>query len=264
MRIFIDKRRDVDVKEFPYLGTLRKLKEESQVVGSGYVCGATLIHNRVFVTSGECIHGKKPEDMIVVIGTTLMKGLPKTILVLKIEYMRLHGLYVYKKHNYNIGLIFTSEDTPPIKDAIGYIPINKKRVPPHTKCYIIGWGVAAKKLRSRPKLIINWSAGALTCYKTTRNIGLLCTYRYKRSKPDHSDAGTPLICNNKLAGVFITRGSNKFHIFTDIYSFRKWINGAIYLHFKSDKPLMIETSSIEGSICSPWLVVLVVSIYFVT
>ncbi|XP_030240252.1 uncharacterized protein LOC115562594 isoform X1 [Drosophila navojoa] len=135
--------RNVDVKEFPYLGTLRNLKMESEAAGSGYVCAATLIHNRVFITSGECIHGKRPEDLIVVVGTTLIRGLPKTILVLRIEYMRLHGLYVHKKHDYNIGLIFTSEDTPPIKNAIGYAPLNKKKIPPHTRCHIIGWGVAA-------------------------------------------------------------------------------------------------------------------------
>lgn len=52
----ISGREDVSIKDVPYMGTLRKLQNESMSVGSGYICVATVIQNRVLITTACCIY----------------------------------------------------------------------------------------------------------------------------------------------------------------------------------------------------------------
>ncbi|XP_017864505.1 PREDICTED: uncharacterized protein LOC108614768 isoform X1 [Drosophila arizonae] len=257
--------RIVTIEEFPYLGSLRNRKNESKLAGSGYLCEAALIHNRVLLTTAECIEGRKAEDVLGVVGATCLQGITTTSKVLAIATLRWHGLYKRGASAYNIGLAFADEDTLPIKGKLEYIPIAMTRTKPFTKCLGVGWAVNTDALSNWPIELPNYSASAKTCYRDTRTIGTFCTYQRFRRSPsaDHDDSGIPITCNGKLAGVFILHPSHRFHVFTSVYAFRKWINGAIYLHFKKDPPAMEAMASMDGSICFQWLFVLAISIYLV-
>ncbi|XP_032584683.1 uncharacterized protein LOC26528363 isoform X2 [Drosophila mojavensis] len=136
----ISGREDVSIKDVPYMGTLRKLQNESMSVGSGYICVATVIQNRVLITTACCIYRQTREDIVAVIGNTYMRGLSRTMKVLKIADWRWHGLYKYNEWAYDIALVFTSQDIIPVKGVIQYLPIAEGVFRPHTRCIFCSWG----------------------------------------------------------------------------------------------------------------------------
>ncbi|TDG41822.1 hypothetical protein AWZ03_011759 [Drosophila navojoa] len=163
----------VTIEEFPYLGSLRSRKKESELAGSGYLCGATLIRNRVLVTTAECAQGKNPMDILGVVGATYLQGLSTTSKVLEIESIRCHGLYKRGRPSYNIALAFTAEDTLPIKGKLGYVPIAMKRVRPHTRCVGVSWAANTDVLSNQPIALPNYSVASPECYKTIQAVGRL-------------------------------------------------------------------------------------------
>lgn len=102
-----------------------------------------------------------------------------------------------------------------------------------------------------------WNTYNEDCYKITSTIGMMCSYApgVDKFKNKTEDLGSPLLCNGKLAGVFIER-REEISLYTDIFLFRKWINGAIYAHTYVD-------TSPPRSICCQWLFVLAISISFI-
>ncbi|KRG03610.1 uncharacterized protein LOC26527358 isoform X2 [Drosophila mojavensis] len=160
----------VTIEEYPYLGSLRYRKKESELAGSGYICAATLIHNRVLITTAECIKGKKAEDILGAVGSTYLQGITTTSLVLGIAAFRCHGLYKRGVSSYNIGLAFTDEDTLPIKGKLGYVPIAMTKIRPFTKCVGIGWAADTDVLSTHPIALPNYSVSPKTCYRRTRTI----------------------------------------------------------------------------------------------
>ncbi|XP_030242438.1 complement factor D-like [Drosophila navojoa] len=255
----ISRGEDASIEDVPYMGSLRKLQNESVAVGSGYICAAAVIKNRVLITSAFCIYRQTREDMVAVIGNTNTRGLSSTMRVLKIASWRWHGLYKHNELAYNIGLVFTSEDIMPVKGAIAYLPITMEVFQPNTRCSFCGWGAdtTVAVLRDAPHVALRRISSKMECFKRALVVGVMCTYDLARAaKTNRFDLGGPLKCNDTLAGVFLGSASNEYMLFTDIYMFRKWINGGIYMHFNGVEALR--------SSCFQWHVSVAIAIYLIT
>ncbi|KRG03609.1 uncharacterized protein LOC26528507 [Drosophila mojavensis] len=250
----------LSIDNVPYLGTLRDALKESTRASSGFLCVATIIHNRVLVTPAVCIYGQRRQDLVVVVGNTFIRGVSPTMKVLAIETWRWHARYRFGEMAYNIGLVFTARDITPKHGVIAYAAINRSKLIPHTECLFLGWSrtsVNSKLMMNPPIAFFAWNTFNIDCYKITSTAGVMCSYvpHMKEFKNKTEDLGNPIICNGKLSGVFLER-RGEISTYIDIYSFRKWINGAIYIHFHS------ATSPLR-SICCRWLFVLAISIFFI-
>ncbi|XP_017857160.1 PREDICTED: trypsin eta-like [Drosophila arizonae] len=249
---------EVSIKDVPYMGTLRKLQNESMSAGSGFICVATAIQNRVLITTAFCIYRQTRENIVAVIGNTYIRGLSPTMKVLKIADWRWHGLYKYNEWAYDIALVFTSQDIVPVKGVIEYLPITQGVFRPNTRCIFCSWGAdtTAAVLHNAPYIALRRTTSKMECYKRSLAAGVMCTYDLARVVDiNRFDLGGPLKCNNTLAGVLLGNTSDEYMLFTDIYMFRKWINAGIYMHFNGIVALRAS--------CFQWHVAVAIAVYLI-
>ncbi|XP_017874851.1 PREDICTED: transmembrane protease serine 9-like isoform X1 [Drosophila arizonae] len=256
----------VGISELPYMASLRiKGLEHNSRIGAGMFCHATIIRNRVLLTSAYCIFDRNQEDILVVIGNTYLKGMSHTMKVLEISDWRSHGLYKYDGLPYDIAMIFTESDIEPVDGSVGYLPLSKDAIKPNTHCLLAGWG------QSNPSTNQTWSniphaiwlrtVSKLDCYMYTREPGLICTKAEKNMGAVFGDIGGALVCDYKLYGISSqVESDSSLATFTEVRAYSKWIRAAMYLHFNGSRNGIMALRSI----CSQRPLILAISIYVAT
>ncbi|XP_030239454.1 granzyme C-like [Drosophila navojoa] len=256
----------VSIAELPYMASLRfKGLEYNTRIGAGMFCHATIIRNRVLLTSAYCIFDRNQDDILVVVGNTYLRGMSHTMKVLEISDWRMHGLYEYEGLPYDIAMIFTEADIEPVEGSVGYLPLNTDVIKPNSHCLLAGWG------QSKPSTEQTWSniphaiwlrtVRKQDCYMYTREPGIICTKADKNMGADFGDIGGALVCGYKLYGISgqVVSGSS-LATFTEIRVFSKWIRAAMYLHFNGTRNGIMALRSI----CSQRPAILAISLYVAT
>ncbi|TDG42634.1 hypothetical protein AWZ03_010930 [Drosophila navojoa] len=168
---------DVSIEDVPFLASVRKIRQDSVAIGSGHICAATIIKNRVLLTAAICIYGKQREDLVVVVGSTFIKGISPMMKVLRVADWRYHGLYKIGEVAYNIGLVFTYDDLSPTMGSIPYLALNTRTVSPHRKCELCGWGGQIGVMQNSPThFLFTRTTDKMYCYTAAEAAGVMCSY----------------------------------------------------------------------------------------
>ncbi|KAJ8668609.1 hypothetical protein QAD02_010272 [Eretmocerus hayati] len=208
---------------------------------TGFLCGASIIHERYLLTAAQCLKYARPKSISVVVGSTNRTANDgETHLVDKIyihpEYHQTgQPFYVYSVNDIALlrlekNLTF-NESVKPVK-----LPSASDRIADNSSVVLTGFGSIrdaydpSKILQQLELKVLNqsacrliWLVGKLVGIEET----MLCTAGVPGKGACYGDAGSPLVSDEVQVGITsfgLHCGRGFPDIFTRVSSFVDWIN----------------------------------------
>ncbi|NWS77920.1 CMA1 Chymase, partial [Crotophaga sulcirostris] len=211
-------------------------------------CGGFLVAPNWVMTAAQCLAYK---PLTVILGARTIQKREESWQTFEVlEYYR-HPDYTSPKKGKDI-LLLKLKGNATSNDYVGTISFEKSKVPSRTKCSIAGWGhktpdgalreSAVTIIDSRDclnlypgladNLVCGLSKSAGVPEKVSSVIFFLGPHRNQHRplsppSPSQSDAGDPLVCNNKAYGIFSYRHSNWPGFYTRIAPYLPWVESVM-------------------------------------
>ncbi|XP_037934882.1 uncharacterized protein LOC119670311 [Teleopsis dalmanni] len=207
------------------------------VFGDNHYCAGSIIAPNKVVTAAVCVNKGNNlinvEDIVVVAGSPVLFDQTSATKIINVSNIIVHPKYKYPKFEYNIAIVVLLESLIMDGIYIDTIHMVHKSPTPGTECTVVGWGrVFYRGPFAYEALYVDlyvWLPEICTRRVRRFKVGLLCAGDKNDYEKDtcSADAGGPLICNNRLAGVALFDLScgvpNYPGVFTDVSLFRDWI-----------------------------------------
>ncbi|XP_014814086.1 PREDICTED: granzyme G-like [Calidris pugnax] len=106
------------------------------------------------------------------------------------------------------------------------IPFENAKVPGETLCSLAGWGHKTTPTCRKATVTIIKQRDCLS-HNPGLADNLICGYSESAGIPEESDAGNPLICKNKVYGIFSYRQKNWPGFYTHIAPYLPWVKSVM-------------------------------------
>ncbi|GJQ74678.1 hypothetical protein Trydic_g21530 [Trypoxylus dichotomus] len=209
-----------DRADFPYQVSLR--------LASKHRCGASIINEQHILTSALCVideEGRQlpPWALTAVVGDLYLDFNSSTTVFKEIESIIIHeefNLITFA----NCIAILKIKGTFEFTEFINRIKRASTTPAVDTRCRISGWGTlheassVPSPLLQFVDLSISPYGNCNATYSAALPIGTLCaSYGNGGKGPCHGDIGSPLVCNDRQAGIFGGYGEGCGHSFPSLY-----------------------------------------------
>ncbi|KXJ69535.1 hypothetical protein RP20_CCG026683 [Aedes albopictus] len=222
----------------PYMASLRDLKSDRHHnYGLGHFCGGIIIHPYMVLTAASCIVNRLESDIGVVVGTLNRRKQATWSQLLFVQKMVSHPSYTFQAGGHDIGLLLLRTAVF-LGSKVAIAPLAYKDPRSETDCTLYGWG----ETTAQGQLISDCLRKATVKVQNLEeckqrflaiNIKLppsvFCAGHFGGG-PDacQGDIGGPAVCEGNVHGVIGNKvgcgAQSAGKIYTNVYSFRTWID----------------------------------------
>ncbi|KAM9516302.1 granzyme G-like isoform 1-T1 [Guaruba guarouba] len=203
------------IQDTPYMAYVQGKNQQS--------CGGFLVAPSWVMTAAQCLDYK---PLTVILGAHTVQRTEQSWQSFKVQQYHRHPGFTSPKNGNDI-LLLKLNGNATTNHHVRTISFNTDRVLGGTKCSVKGWSHTTSTATLcqvcvtilKPRQCLNWAPGLAQ--------NLICALNESSTWPKKADAGDPLVCNNKVYGIFSYRHHNWPGFYTHIAPFLTWINSVM-------------------------------------
>ncbi|XP_069734368.1 granzyme M [Phaenicophaeus curvirostris] len=186
-------------------------------------CGGFLVAPNWVMTAAQCLAYK---PLTVILGAHTIQKREESWQTFEVQEYYRHPEFRNPKNGKDI-LLLKLKGNATSNNYVRTISFEKSKVASSTKCSVAGWGhkTSNGELRETTVTIID-SRDCLNLYPGLAD-NLICGLSKSPGVPEKSDAGDPLVCNNKAYGIFSYRHNSWPGFYTRIAPYLHWVDSVM-------------------------------------
>uniref|UniRef100_A0A8C5TC39 Peptidase S1 domain-containing protein n=1 Tax=Malurus cyaneus samueli TaxID=2593467 RepID=A0A8C5TC39_9PASS len=179
-------------------------------------CGGFLLAPGWVVTAAH-----KP--LTVILGAQTLQRREESWQTFEVESYHRHPAFTNPKNGNDI-LLLKLKGNATTNSHVRPISIQKSRVRGGAECSVAGWGYGTATVTFREATVTIITPRDCLSYNPGLPGNVICGHSKTAGVPEKSDTGDPLVCNNKVLGIFSYGQSNWPDFYTHISPFLPWIS----------------------------------------